>query len=333
MLGLAAVRTLRALRQRQPHAPPSHRPLTIAAAAIVWLLIGLILYFVAWPWLWSDPIGRLLGYLRTGVDRTPIRVLYFGQIHLDRDVPWHYPWLYTLTTVPTAVGLVGLWGAVRILVRRPRDPFALASLGAILLWLGLFSTRVPVYDGERLFLPVFALASILIGHTCAHILTRFTARPKLRLLAWAVLALQVAPLLHMHPYEFSYYNELVGGLPGAERLGLELTTWTDVVDPGLLDELAQNAAPDEVSALVPTLAPQQGLLMTTRLQARRRVLLADQEARANATWVILHRREAYWPPDIELLTRTPAVQLRSRSGVWLSGLWRTRPSASNRPSP
>jgi hypothetical protein len=73
--------------------------------------------------------------------------------------------------------------------------------------------------------------------------------------------------------------------------------------------------------------------MTTRLQARRRVLLMDQEARTNATWVILHRRQAYWPPDIEPLTKTPPVQVRSRSGVWLSGLWRASPSASTQPHP
>ncbi len=34
----------------------------------------------------------------------------------------------------------------------------------------------------------------------------------------------------IHPFGLSYYNLLVGGLPGAERLGLELTYWGDAVD-------------------------------------------------------------------------------------------------------
>ena len=47
----------------------------------------------------------------------------------------------------------------------------------------------------------------------------------------------------MHPFGLSYYNELVGGLPGAERLGLELTYWNDPVDQLLLDELGREATP------------------------------------------------------------------------------------------
>ena len=47
----------------------------------------------------------------------------------------------------------------------------------------------------------------------------------------------------LHPFGLSYYNLLVGGLPGAERLGLELTYWGDAVDRVLLDRLAGAAAP------------------------------------------------------------------------------------------
>ena len=44
-----------------------------------------------------------------------------------------------------------------------------------------------------------------------------------------------------YPFGLSYYNLLVGGLPGAERLGLELTYWSDAVDDVLLDRLARDA--------------------------------------------------------------------------------------------
>ena len=104
-------------------------------------------------------------YLGTGVERVAIRVLYFGQVYADRDVPWHYPWFYF------AVDRAG----------RPARSWASSGLVAGLAatagptrsrscWPGrsrcswsLFSTRVPVYDGERLFLLVFPLWAILIG--------------------------------------------------------------------------------------------------------------------------------------------------------------------------
>ena len=46
---------------------------------------------------------------------------------------------------------------------RRDDPFPLLLAGSIALFLVVFSTRVPVYDGERLFLLVFPLWAILIG--------------------------------------------------------------------------------------------------------------------------------------------------------------------------
>ena len=75
----------------------------------------------------------------------------------------------------------------------------------------------------------------------------------------------------MHPFGLSYYNALVGGLPGAERLGLELTYWSDAIDNVLLDRLARDGAAGDSAAMAPTLYPGQGKLTTgfNRTLARR----------------------------------------------------------------
>ncbi len=81
-----------------------------------WTVIGLVVFLAGWPWLWYDTLGRLLGFLGTGVERTPIYVEYFGRVYRDRDVPWHFPWFHFLATVPIGLqllGVVGLIGAVR----------------------------------------------------------------------------------------------------------------------------------------------------------------------------------------------------------------------------
>jgi hypothetical protein len=44
-------------------------------------------------------------------------------------------------------------------------------------------------------------------------------------------------LWRIHPYELSYYNELVGGPRGAWRRGFELTYWYDAFNPSVMDEL------------------------------------------------------------------------------------------------
>ena len=105
---------------------------------------------------------------------------YFGQVYADRDVPWHYPWFYFAVTVPVGLHLLGAWGLVRGWRDRRADPFPLLLAGSIALFLVVFSTRVPVYDGERLFLVVFPLWAILIGRGFASAWEWARGRPALR---------------------------------------------------------------------------------------------------------------------------------------------------------
>lgn len=298
-------------------------PRRAVAAVSGWSVVGLATFFAGWPWLWADPVGRLAAYLGTGVERVSIRVLYFGTVYADRDVPWHYPWVYLAATVP--VGLLGLaaWGLIRGWRDRRADPFPILLAGSIALFPAVFSTRVPVYDGERLFLPAFPLLAILVGRGFASAWDRAGRRGRLAFAS--LLVAQGVGLATTHPFGLSYYNALVGGLPGAERLGLELTYWNDAVDPVLLADLAERAAPGDSAALAPTLAPDQGKVSTTRGLLARGIVLADQERAGEADWLVVSRREAYWSPEVKArLAEESKVVVRSRQGVWLSALVRKR---------
>ena len=245
-------------------------PRRAVSAMLAWTVVGISLFWLGWPWLWYDSWNRLQAYWGTGVVRSTIMVQYFGQVVADRDVPWHYPWFYFAATVPLGLLALGAVGLVRGWNNRRADPFPLLLAGTIVVFLVIFSTRVPVYDGERLFLHVFP--------AWAHV-----DRPRF----WLALGPAVSPavaaaprslvfllvqshgVIALHPFGLSYYNGLVGGLPGAERLGLELTYWNDAVDQVLLDQLARDAKPGASAALVPTLYPGQGILTTNRALARR----------------------------------------------------------------
>ena len=310
-------------------------PRKAVAPLLAWSAVGLTFYVLGWPWLWYDLAGRLTRYLGTGVVRVPIRVQYFGQVYADRDVPWHYPWFYFAVTVPVGLHLLGAWGVVRGWRDRRVDPFPLLLAGSIALFLVVFSTRVPVYDGERLFLVVFPLWAILIGRGFAAAWDWARERPALRLGLLAAVLAQGYGVVTFHPFGLSYYNALVGGLPGAERMGLELTYWGDTVDGVLLDRLAHEATPDATAALVPTLYPGQGTLTTSRAMIRVPVILSDEHAATTSDWVVVSRRTAYWKPEWRRrLVHGRLVSLRSRQGVWLSALWEfpKRPPPSSRPS-
>jgi hypothetical protein len=304
------------------------KPLRALAAVSVWWATGLALFVAGWPWLWYETLPRLRGYLGTGVVRTTIHVLYFGTVYADRDVPWHYPWFYFAVTVPVGLHLLGAIGLTLGLRDRKRgdDPFPLLLAGSIGMFLIIFSTRIPVYDGERLFLMVFPLWAVFIGRGFGEAWEKWSGRRLYRVGLLLFLVGQAYGVVAVHPFGLSYYNALVGGLSGAERLGLELTYWGDAVDPVLLDRLVRAAPAEAPAALVPTLYPGQGIVTTTRAMARRRLILGDQESAPAARWLVVSRRTAYWPPGLrQSLATGKRIATRSRQGVWLSAVYEFDP--------
>jgi 4-amino-4-deoxy-L-arabinose transferase-like glycosyltransferase len=302
------------------------------AGMAIWALIGISLFWLGWPWLWYDSFARLRAYWGTGVVRTTLFTQYFGTVYADRDVPWHYPWFYFAATVPLGLQLLGCVGIVSGWRSRRSDPLAVLLAATILVFLLIFSTNIPVYDGERLFLHVFPAWSLLIGLGFSRLWHHYRSpavRSPFRFVLAGFLVVQGYGTATMHPFGLSFYNGLVGGLAGAERLGLELTYWNDAVDRVLLDRLAREGEHGSTAALVPTLYPRQGLATTNLALLRSGIILQDEEEATRAEWVVLSRRTAYWKPEIQKRLENGAGKLvatRSRQGVWLSALWHFPPA-------
>src|SRR5262249_5472307 len=158
---------------------------------------------------------------------------------------------------------LGVLGLIRACRSRRMDRFPILLMGAIGLFLVLFSTRGPVYDGARLLLVALPLWAMLVGLGFQSVVGWAGDRRWLCGAIVASVSAQGYGVIALHPFGLSYYNALVGGLPGAERLGLELTYWGDTIDPRLLDDVAQHAQPGQVVALAPTLHHIQGTASTT----------------------------------------------------------------------
>jgi len=207
-----------------------------AIRPLLWTFgVGAVVFFVGWPWLWYETAARLWGYLRP-TWRTPIPLMYFGEVYADKAAPWHYPIVLTMTTIPVGILFLVLVGTAKA-VRRLKDSPMLALLVInVAVAIGPFMLPwLPKYDGVRLFLPAFPFLALLAGvggQRCwAWVAERWRRRPRLPLCAAAVFFLsQAGAVALIHPCELSYYNALVGGLWGAEKLGLETTYWHDVVN-------------------------------------------------------------------------------------------------------
>ncbi|HMP40995.1 MAG TPA: glycosyltransferase family 39 protein [Roseiflexaceae bacterium] len=204
------------------------------------MTIGGPLVFVAlWPWLYHDTVARIDGYIRfITVDHWQIGQWYLGEFFMPP--PWHFPFVMAVAVTPLLIfglALVGLWRGLRSM--QPGAPVVLWMCGAIMPLLALTTGRTMVYDNERLFMPFFpylaALAGVgivAVGQYGAQWLAArgaaVLARGALPLLLLAALLPQSIAAVRLFPHTLSYYSAVVGGLPGAVRLGLETTYWCEV---------------------------------------------------------------------------------------------------------
>jgi hypothetical protein len=205
------------------------------------------------PSWWRETLPRLAHYYTLSVDREHslprIQIIYFGQIY-EYSVPWHNAWVLMGITVPVvmlAAGVIGiLWAIGQI--RRDRLPFYFVI--HFLTWPLIRMLPTPAHDGVRLFLPTFFFLAAFAGWGTvwvADVLARGVRVPAWLTrvaLAGAVLGSSAFALYRIHPYELSYYNELIGGPRGAWERGFEFSYWYDAFTDAVLDDLNRKLPPD-----------------------------------------------------------------------------------------
>ena len=210
------------------------------ARNLIWMaVLGPVVLLAGWPWLWDNTWARLSGYVadklgRSGGQAWIVPSYYFGRAYVDRYPPWHYPLVITAITVPVGILACAIMGVVRSVRASSKHRLVLISAAFIL---GLFCLPfVPKYDGVRLFMSAFPFVAVLSGTGLAWAASKLTARVAVPV-AVVFFASQSVGIVRMHPCELSYYNLLAGGLPGAQRLGMEPTYWGDSVTWAAFDQL------------------------------------------------------------------------------------------------
>jgi len=301
---------------------------------LLWAGAGLLLFFALWPWLWIDPVSHFREYLSRATERREVYVWYFGQRIADHAVPWHYPAVMFLTTIPIGLqlfGLIGLGSRRCSLFKEPREQLV---LGCLVFPLLLFSLPgVAVYDGTRLFLVVFPLWAVFIGKGGAAALGWLRQRTSNKIaipVMTLMLAAQGYGLFQLHPCYLSYYNVAVGGLRGADRLGLTTTYWRDSLTRSLLGETSRLLPAGATVVLVPVLHPAEvpTLLSQSPILRQRGIALRrwDEVADGKRKYVLVHRRQADIPPILEeMLPDAKVLAEVKRDGVQLAALYDLRP--------
>jgi hypothetical protein len=301
---------------------------------LLWGIVGTLLFMGGWPHLWEAPVANLLKYLGRTTDRAVLQVWYFRQVFADRELPWHFPWILFLTTVPVGLHLLGVAGCCLKSPALPRLRGEWLVLGCALFPLVVFSIPgIAVYDGERLFSFTYPLWGVLIGRGVALLWTKCRQRfavPAAIGVCGVVLASQAWGVWNLSPVWLSYYNGVIGGLPGAELCGLEVSYWGDGVTRDLLEETARIVPAGSTVAAAPALHPAQWTeveLQAPSLRSRgiRLAIWGTPEAR-DATYALLFVRPPYLPREFQPpWDEHQIVAATRRSGVVVAALVRLTP--------
>jgi len=216
---------------------------------IAYFLVAGIVTYIAWPRLWGAPIQRYLEGLGLLADfpNYPGRVLFNGQLYGSSDLPRSYlPVLLNIQfTEPLLVGVyLGLgilvWQLLRGRIRT--DLLLYIGLGFAFPLFGLILLNSPLYNNFRQTLFLVPAMFMLAAPALELALSRI-AQSWARVLLIAVIALPgVISTVKLYPYEYVYYNSLVGGPAGALKR-YELDYWRISLREMAL-ELNEVARPD-----------------------------------------------------------------------------------------
>ena len=211
-------------------------------------LIGAVVFFAGWPWLWLDPVKNVMTYLGRTTERQTLYCWYLGQRFADKEVPWHFPFITTLISLP----IWTLSGLILRSVRAALDSTEKLLLLFVLMPLTVFAVPgVPVYDGTRLFLIVMPPLAVLAARGFSLWLdgrprtnpTTPTSGHKRNLGRNVFVGILVGcvPLYWtMQPLAISQYGPLAGGNRGADKLGMEAGYWSDALNSQFWNQVPEN---------------------------------------------------------------------------------------------
>jgi hypothetical protein len=287
-----------------------------ALALLVGGLVGVVaLYAFNPPW-WGDPIGGVRRFFESSLTRgqtVPITVRFLGSTYKTprESLPPYNTLIWTLFITPLGFLALALAGARRSIRRWRAEPFGVL---AVLHWAFLLGLRAlphtPGHDAERLFLPAFGVLALLaaVGAAGWHG----------RLARWGIAAAigeGAVSIALMMPVPLAYYSPLIGGPPGAARLGMEPTYYWDALTDDALAWLNKNTPPGGSVAFAAYPTSWFYLLRSHRLTTG----LTTRD-RGNYAWYVLQNRPGdFSTTDVGLvLAGRPAYEYR-KGGVPL--LW------------
>lgn len=189
---------------------------------IPYLLIAGITAYLTWPFLWSSPFANYLQSLGI-MSKFPFdaMVLFNGTLYPPNQVPrFYFLALFALQLTEPVLLLIVAGVIVLLLHFRQKD-----NLEPLVLFIGWFLLpsaavivlRSNLYDNARqlyFLLPPLFLAA---GFAMDWLFKRIDHPISLAVFFLLTCGPAIFSITQLHPYEYVYYNGLIGGVDGAVR--------------------------------------------------------------------------------------------------------------------
>jgi hypothetical protein len=194
-------------------------------------LLGYLVMALVWPWAVVSPLNPLRAALYfSHFFEKPWRELFDGSLIPVIDMPRSYvPTLFALKMpeVMIAFSVTGIAIALRMATTgsvrlSQRANLLLLVTAATLPILFTVATRPAMYNGIRHFVFVAPPLAVLGGLAGAWLHQRLAHSGRLAAGACAIVAailvgLPVIEMVRLHPYQYTYFNYLIAGVPGAQH--------------------------------------------------------------------------------------------------------------------
>jgi len=187
----------------------------------IYALLTLLIAFIVWPYLWTNPLQKFIEVFGFMSDNpTQLTVLFMGHQYKADELPRRYlPILlgYTLTE-PTwllfVIGLViGFWKSNN----QKKIALAITLLWFVIPTAYVILRKPPMYDGFRHFLFILPPVFIFAGFAFEKMFDVLKNKWIGHFVVAVILAFGILPAIQLHPYEYAYYNAFIGGTEGAFR--------------------------------------------------------------------------------------------------------------------
>jgi hypothetical protein len=226
------------------------------------LAVAYAIMIVSWPWASLDFLNPARAIFAFAHFHYPIRTLIAGQVYLMDDVPRWYEPDYLLIKLPlfvlltAAAALIATAAAALRRAADSRESARVHDIGLLLFTIAFpLACQIighgPSFTGMRHFLFVVPPIAVLAGIGIEICMARIEAAGRIAALAatavaTTVIGWDVASLVELHPYEYLFYNSLVGGLPGAARR-YDTDYWVNIM-PAAVEGLERYVKQENVHA-------------------------------------------------------------------------------------